>query len=126
MLKLHPTQLAVLSIIPPSPSLKHKKPSPPPIMGAKNPNVYKERSIAASSHNGGVVSNEGVASELPELGRSDVFGFDKLNECVQREGLLAYYVATSVTSIGSRLVTRPLGNKSLSNIIVPPLVLRTS
>ena len=94
MLKLHPSQLSLLSILPSSHVTAKEPESTNQIAGAKNPEVYKQ---ASSSHSGEMI----FETELPELTDSRINGFDHLRDSVQRDGLLAFYVSLCMTSIGS-------------------------
>ena len=122
MLKLHPTQLSLLSLYPSSPDPPNKcshnrrgSPRPTPLpdpvatqsqstqnsevsgQGAKSASVYKM---------GGPLPGAGFAEgvALPSLVGANIPGFDHLRDSVQRQGLLAGYVAMSLSSIGSESV----------------------
>ena len=80
MLKIHPSQFASLSLIPPSPKKFQKH------VGAKDPSVYKQSESSDTNYSTGLL---------------DLSQCDQLRDAVQREGLLAYYVTLGMTSIGS-------------------------
>lgn len=93
MLKLHPSQLSLLSILPSQPVQSQKSTNQNQEMsGAKSLSVYKQPPRQTDTLFGG---------ELPDLNDSSIEGFDQLREGVQREGLLAYYVCLHITNIGS-------------------------
>ena len=96
MLKLHPTQLSLISILPPSPSGRHSATSHtntnPQEGRAKNPSVYKQEDSLWERMDDTV---------LPNLKDSSVNRFDMLRDSVEKEGILASYVALCLTSLGS-------------------------
>lgn len=122
MLKLHPTQLSVLSLFPPSPHPPSRSPHsrrgsplsttpPDPVsshsqptentdaseQGAKSASVYKR---------GGPIPGTGFVEgvDLPNLANSNIPGFEHLRDSVQRQGLVAGYTSMSLSSMGSESV----------------------
>ena len=91
MLKLHPSQLSLLSILPSQP-IQSQKSTNQEQSGAKSLSVYKQPPRQTDAL---------FERELPSLNDSSIEGFDQLREGVQREGLLAYYVCLHITNIGS-------------------------
>ena len=93
MLKLHPTQLSLMSILPPSPLQIHSTATSR--MGrAKDPSVYRRTDPHWDTT---------VDSMLPDLSDTSVNRLGILKESVEKEGLLAYYIAL-ITNLGSTYV----------------------
>lgn len=96
MLKLHPSQLIQLSVIPQAPTTPNGATSGAiaSSTGAKDPSVYRQ------GPQGGERGN-GFELDLPPLHDSTIPGFEILREAVDCNGLIALYVTLSVTSIGT-------------------------
>ena len=101
MLKLHPTQLSLISIIPPSPLQPRTTGAfTSQRGGAKDPSVYKR-----ASHGW----DPSVDTMLPDLCDTSVDRFGILKESVDKEGILSYYVALCLTNFGTMYVN-DIGN----------------
>ncbi len=93
MLKLHPTQLSLMSILPPSPPLAPAHSSERGV--AKDPAVYKQPIQGW---------DPSVDTMLPDLSDTSVNRLGILKEIVEKEGILAYYVALCLSNVGSLYV----------------------
>lgn len=93
MLKLHPSQLSQLYLIPPTHtnSSYHTAAQQEPAV-AKDPSVYRRPPV-----------QEDVTFDLdlPSLDDPSVPSFELLRESVLCDGLLSFYVCLSISSIGS-------------------------
>ncbi len=95
MLKLHPTQLSLISILPPSPLPARSTGVHSSTRKAKDPSVYKRTDYQWDTT---------VDTMLPDLSDTSVNRLGILKESVEREGILGYYVALCVTNLGSMYV----------------------